>query len=87
MELEQVLARLADGARQTLQADATAVRLLEEGSARLMTAAVSGLPAALREQEPIAVEHSSIDNITLPPISTSDNNLMFTIAMFFFQTF
>ncbi|MBC8449057.1 MAG: GAF domain-containing sensor histidine kinase, partial [Chloroflexi bacterium] len=65
MELEQVLARLADGARQILQADAIAVRLLNEGGAHLTVAAVSGLPPAFRRQEPIPVEHSPLDGETL----------------------
>ena len=65
MELEQVLARLADGARQTLQADAAAVRLLAEGGAHLTAAAASGLPATLGQREPIAVERSPLDREVL----------------------
>ena len=48
MELEQVLARLADGARQTLQADAAAVRRLDEGGTHRTVAAVSGLSTAFQ---------------------------------------
>ncbi len=65
MELEHVLARLADGARQTLQADAAAVRLLDEEGAHLTVAAVSGLPAAFQQQEPVAVERSPLDEHVL----------------------
>ncbi len=65
MELEQVLTRLADGARQVLQADAAAVRLLDKEGAHLTVAAVSGLPAALRQPEPIAVERSPLDEEAL----------------------
>lgn len=61
MELKQVLARLAGGARQILQADATAVRLLDEGGTRLTMAAVSGLPAVFQQREPIVVENSLLD--------------------------
>ncbi|MBU0704827.1 MAG: GAF domain-containing sensor histidine kinase [Chloroflexi bacterium] len=64
MELNQVLARLADGARQSLQADAAAVRLLGQEGAYLTVAAASGLPAAF-QQEPIAVEHSPLDREAL----------------------
>jgi len=71
MELEQVLARLAEGARRALQADAAAVRLLDlafdkgEERARLTIAAVSGLPAALLRREPIAIAHSPLDEEAL----------------------
>ena len=65
MELEQVLARLAEGARQVLQADAAAVRLLDEEGAHLRVAVVSGLPAALLQREPVAVEHSPLDGESL----------------------
>jgi signal transduction histidine kinase len=74
VELEQVLSRLAEGARQVLQADAAAVRLLDEEGAHLTVAAVSGLPAALRRHEPTAVEHSPLDGEALAgqPILISD---------------
>ena len=65
MELEQVLARLAAGAKQTLQADAVAVRLLDEDGARLTVAAVLGLPAAYQQGEPIAVGQSPLDRDAL----------------------
>jgi signal transduction histidine kinase len=65
VELEHTLARLADGARQTLQADGVAVRLLDEEGAHLTVAAVSGLPAVLWEREPVAVEHSPLDGEAL----------------------
>jgi signal transduction histidine kinase len=65
VELEHVLARLADGARQTLQADAAAVRLLDEEGTHLTVAAVSGLSAAFQQQEPVAVERSPLDEQVL----------------------
>ncbi|HID86546.1 MAG TPA: GAF domain-containing protein [Anaerolineae bacterium] len=65
MELEQLLARLADGAREMVRADAAAVRLLDEEGAHLTVAAVSGLPHALRRREPIVVERSPLDGETL----------------------
>jgi signal transduction histidine kinase len=61
VELEQLLGSLADGVRQTLQADAVAVRLLDAGGAHLTVVAVSGLPAVLRQRELVAVEHSPLD--------------------------
>ena len=74
MELEQILAGLAEGARQVLQADAAMVRLLDEEDARLTVGAVSGLPAASWRQEPIAVEDSSLDEEALAgqPIIIAD---------------
>ena len=65
IQIEQILSRLADGARETLQADAAAVRLLDQGEARLTVAAVSGLSPALRQEEPTAVERSPLDRDTL----------------------
>jgi signal transduction histidine kinase len=72
VELDQVLTRLADGIRQSLQADAAAVRLLDldldGGGAYLTVAAVSGPPSALQLQEPVApipVERSSLDEEAL----------------------
>jgi len=65
VELEHVLTRLAEGARQALQADAAAVRLLDEGGVHLAVAAVSGLPAALLQREPIVVECSPFDERVL----------------------
>ena len=78
MELDQVLAHLADGTRQTLQADAVAVRLLDqdpdEENAYLTVAAISGLPAASSQQEPIAVEYSPLDAESLSgqPVVVAD---------------
>jgi len=86
VELDQVLARLADGARQSLQADAVVVRLLGFGDkdnegARLTVAAVSGPPAAealvaLQRQEPIAVEDSPLDEEALSgqPVIVADTH-------------
>jgi signal transduction histidine kinase len=72
VELEQVLACLADWARQTLEADGVAVRLLDEEGTHLRV--VSGLPAVLSEREPVAVEHSPLDGEALSgqPIIISD---------------
>ena len=49
MELEQILTRLAEGARQVLQADGAAVHLVETEGARFKIAAVCGLPASLEQ--------------------------------------
>ncbi len=67
MELEKVLACLADGARQMLQADAAAVRLLDldKGGTHLTVAAASGLPAVPHRQEPLPVEHDPLDKEAL----------------------
>ncbi len=49
VDIKQVLTRLADGARQTLQADASAVRLLDKRKGKPLSwrlAATSGLPDA-----------------------------------------
>jgi signal transduction histidine kinase len=67
---EQILARLADGARRTLQADAAAVRLLNGRGAHLMLAAVSGLPdispsATSGQWELVAVEDCPLDETAL----------------------
>jgi signal transduction histidine kinase len=74
VELEQVLTHLADGARQTLQADAAAIRLLDERGTHLTMVAASGLPAGFRQQEPIAVEQSPLDREVLSgrPIIVAD---------------
>ncbi len=53
MELEHILASLADGARQALQADAAVVRLLDERRAHLTVRAASGLPEALGQEKPL----------------------------------
>ncbi len=63
MKLDQILARLADGARQTLQADAAAVRLLDEGKKHLIVAMLS--PPLTAEPPSIAVEHSPLDEKAL----------------------
>jgi signal transduction histidine kinase len=76
VELDQILLRLADGARQSLQADAAAVRLLGERdkrdatSARLTVAGASGLADAeaavvLQQQEQIAIVDSPLDEEAL----------------------
>ena len=49
MELEQVLNCLADGARQTVQADAAAVRLLDKEGGQASVAATSGLSDAPKD--------------------------------------
>jgi K+-sensing histidine kinase KdpD len=85
VELDQILARLADGARQSLQADAAAVRLLAEedkrevGGARLTVAGAAGpldreASAALEQQEPIAVADSPLDKEALSgqPVFVAD---------------
>ena len=47
----RVLRRLADGARQVVQADAAMVRLLDADGTHLQVVAVSGLPAEGLEGE------------------------------------
>jgi len=77
VELEQVLARLADGARRALQADAAVVRLLDEGGAHLTIAAASGLALRQREsKERVPVERSPLDGETLSgqPVVIADTH-------------
>lgn len=65
MDLEQILTRLAEGARQMLQADGAEVRLLDEAGDHLTVRAVSGLPAGSWPQEPIEVASSPLDRRAL----------------------
>lgn len=65
MELDRVLACLADGARQVLQADAAAVCLLGGDDVYLTVAAASGLPAESWPREPIKVACSFLDREAL----------------------
>jgi len=65
VELGQALARLSDGARLTLRADAAVVYLLDEDGACLRMAAASGLPAAFQRREPLEVAHSSLNEDVL----------------------
>jgi len=65
MGLEQVLARLVEGARQVTQADAVEVRLLDEEGARLKVAAASDPSGARGPREPIEVARSPLDREAL----------------------
>jgi signal transduction histidine kinase len=65
VELEQVLSCLAKGARQAVEADATAVCLLDEDGHHLTVAAVCGPTAACWPREPIEVIESQLDQEAL----------------------
>lgn len=65
MELDQILTRLAEGAKQALQASATEVCLLNEEGTCLVVAAVSGLPVAVRRQQTIPVGDGHLDKEAL----------------------
>jgi signal transduction histidine kinase len=65
MGLEQVLARLVEGARQVTQADAVEVRLLDEEGARLEVAAASDPSGARGPRESIEVARSPLDREAL----------------------
>ncbi|MBN1978565.1 MAG: GAF domain-containing sensor histidine kinase [Anaerolineae bacterium] len=65
MELEQVLSCLAKGARQAVEADATAVCLLDEDGHHLTIAAVCGAETERRPSEPVAVSDSPLDREAL----------------------
>lgn len=74
MAEDRVLKRLADGARQIVQADAAAVRLLDEGGTHLWVAAVSGLPAELLGGGSIPLERCPLDRdaVAGQPAAVSD---------------
>jgi signal transduction histidine kinase len=63
--LEQILARLVEGAKQILQADAAMVRLLDERGRELTVAAADGFPSHLSPEEPIPVKQSALDRQVL----------------------
>ncbi len=65
MELEKVLARLAEGARKVSQADAAALRLLNNQSTLLSEAASSGLSAEIEEESPIPLKCAPLDKDAL----------------------
>ncbi len=68
MKTEQVWARLMDGARQLLQADAAAVRLLRTGQgdgARLTAVTTIDPVAALDQPEQIEIADSPLDQLAL----------------------
>lgn len=65
MELEQILARLVEGSRQVLQADAAMVRLLDDRGRELTVAATAGFPDHVRPEAPIAVNQSALDREVL----------------------
>ncbi|MFL7794703.1 MAG: ATP-binding protein [Anaerolineae bacterium] len=65
MELEQVLSCLAEGARQAVEADATAVCLLDEDGHHLAVAAVCSTGATCWPSEPVKVDNSPLDREAL----------------------
>jgi len=65
VELEQVLSCLAKGARQAVEADATAVCLLDEAGNHLAVAAVCDPAATSWPSEPIKVDDSPLDQEAL----------------------
>jgi len=75
MEFEQVLTRLAEGARQVVEADATAVCLLGEDGDHLAVAAVCGPAAASWPREPVKVDDSPLDREALSgrPVIVADS--------------
>lgn len=74
MELDQVLGRLAEGAKQVLQADAATVCLLDGDDAYLTVTAACGLPAGCWSREPIEVACSLLDKEALSghPVIVAD---------------
>jgi signal transduction histidine kinase len=65
VELEQVLSCLAEGARQVVEADATAVCLLDEDGDHLTVTTGCGIEAACWPSEPVAVDNSPLDREAL----------------------
>jgi two-component system phosphate regulon sensor histidine kinase PhoR len=65
MELDWTLARLAEGAREVLQADAAVVYLLDEAGSCLRTAAVCGLAEEWEPHKAINVERSFLNKEAL----------------------
>jgi signal transduction histidine kinase len=77
VELEQVLSCLAEGARQAVGADATAVCLLDEGGDHLAVMAVCDPAAASWPSEPVKVDDSPLDQEALsghPAIVTNSQS-------------
>jgi signal transduction histidine kinase len=74
LELERVLARLAEAARLVVQADAAAVYMLDEDAAHLKMAASCGLPDPRSPCEPDEVERRPLDKQALAgrPIVIAD---------------
>jgi signal transduction histidine kinase len=65
VELEQILARLVEGAKRILQADGAVVRLLDDRGRELTVAAAVGVPEHLQREEPIPVGQSALDREVL----------------------
>jgi signal transduction histidine kinase len=63
--MEQILSCLAEGARQTVEADATAVCLLDEEGNHLAVAAVCGPETVCWPSEPVEVGSSPLDQEAL----------------------
>jgi signal transduction histidine kinase len=74
VELDHVLARLAEAARQVVRADAAVVYLLDGDGACLVLAAAFGLPVTFQSRGPIEVEHSPLDKEALVNGPTIVNN-------------
>jgi signal transduction histidine kinase len=77
LELDWTLARLAEGARQMLQADSAVVYLLDESGSYLSVAAVSGLPEEWKSSEVIDVERSFLNREALAgrPVIVADTQM------------
>jgi signal transduction histidine kinase len=75
VELERVLSCLAEGAMQVIEADATAVCLLDEDGNHLAVAAVCGTEAACWPSEPVKVDDSPLDQEALSgrPVVIADS--------------
>jgi signal transduction histidine kinase len=75
MEFEQVLTRLAEGARRVIEADATAVYLLDEDGHHLAVAAVCGTEATSWPSKPVRVDDSPLDREALSghPVIVTDS--------------
>ena len=65
LELDWTLARLAEGARQMLQADSAVVYLLDESGSYLRAAAASELPEEWQSSETVDVERSFLNREAL----------------------
>ncbi|MEA3338395.1 MAG: GAF domain-containing sensor histidine kinase [Chloroflexota bacterium] len=74
VEQEEILSRVAQVARQVVEADAAAVYLLDEDGVRLRMAAASGLSAALHQRELATVEIGQLNEKVLSgqPVIVAD---------------
>ncbi len=74
MTLDEILARIVEGAKRTLQADAATLRLLDEEGTRLNVEATAGALPLFRRCRAVGVERSPLDEEALsggrPTIAT-----------------